>query len=96
MGSTHASIYAEHLFADPVAICDMNEARAREIADEFGIRKVYTDYHDMAADEEIDAVAIVTPDFAHADIACAMADAKKRYSDRKTVGNNKRRYCKNL
>ena len=54
-GRTHASIYAEHLFADPVAICDMNEARAREIADEFGIRKVYTDYHDMAADEEIDA-----------------------------------------
>ena len=50
-------------FADPVAICDMNEARAREIADEFGIRKVYTDYHDMAADEEIDAVAIVTPGF---------------------------------
>ena len=47
-GRTHASIYAEHLFADPVAICDMNEARAREIADEFGIRKVYTDYHDMA------------------------------------------------
>ena len=44
-GRTHASIYAEHLFADPVAICDMNEARAREIADEFGIRKVYTDYH---------------------------------------------------
>ena len=41
-GRTHASIYAEHLFADPVAICDMNEARAREIADEFGIRKVYT------------------------------------------------------
>lgn len=76
-GRTHASIYAEHLFADPVAICDMNEARAREIADEFGIRKVYTDYHDMATDEEIDAVAIVTPDFAHADIACAMADAKK-------------------
>lgn len=22
--------YAEHLFADPVAICDMNEARARD------------------------------------------------------------------
>ena len=39
-GRTHASIYAEHLFADPVAICDMNEARAREIADEFGIRRL--------------------------------------------------------
>ena len=76
-GETHASIYAEHLFADPVAICDMNEQRAREIAEKYGIRKVYTDYHDLAADEEVDAVAIVTPDFAHADIAVAMADAKK-------------------
>lgn len=28
-GRTHASIYAEHLFADPVAICDMNEARSQ-------------------------------------------------------------------
>ena len=25
-GETHASIYAEHLFANPVAICDMNRA----------------------------------------------------------------------
>ena len=41
-GETHASIYAEHLFADPVAICDMNEERARAIADKYGIRKVYT------------------------------------------------------
>ena len=39
-GETHASIYAEHLFADPVAICDMNEERARAIADKYGIRKV--------------------------------------------------------
>ena len=35
-GETHASIYAEHLFADPVAICDMNEERARAIADKYG------------------------------------------------------------
>ena len=96
-GRTHASIYAEHLFADPVAICDMNEARAREIADEFGIRKVYTDYHDMAADEEIDAVAIVTPDFAHADIACAMADRPvglERFALH--GGNHDQRHRKNL
>ena len=73
-GLTDALIYADHLSADPVAICDINEARAREIADEFGIRKVYTDYHDMAADEEIDEVQIVPPDFAHAEIACAMED----------------------
>lgn len=76
-GETHASIYREHLFADPVAICDMNEERARQAAEKYGIKKVYTDYHDLAKDAEVDAVAIVTPDFAHADIAVAMADAKK-------------------
>ena len=42
-GETHASIYAEHLFADTVDICAMNEERARAIADKYGIRKVYTD-----------------------------------------------------
>ena len=31
-GETHASIYAEHLFANPVAICDMNRERAKAIA----------------------------------------------------------------
>ncbi|MEE0072285.1 MAG: Gfo/Idh/MocA family oxidoreductase [Lachnospiraceae bacterium] len=76
-GATHASIYAEHICADPVAICDMNKEKAQAIADKYGICKVYTDYKELAADPEIDAVAIVTPDFAHADIACAMADAGK-------------------
>jgi len=76
-GETHASIYREHLFADPVAICDVNEERARQAAEKYGIKKVYTDYHDLAKDAEVDAVAIVTPDFAHADIAVAMVDAKK-------------------
>ena len=76
-GQTHASIYAEHICAIPVAICDSREERAREIADKYGIAKVYTDYHSLAADPEVDAVAIVTPDFAHGDIAVAMANAGK-------------------
>ena len=68
-GRTHAYIYREHSNAEPVAICDMNRERAQAIADEFGIKEVYTDYHEMAEKADIDAVAIVTPDFAHADIA---------------------------
>ena len=51
-GQTHASIYAEHICADPVAICDSREERAREIADKYGIGKVYTDYHSLAADPD--------------------------------------------
>ena len=76
-GRTHAYIYREHSNAEPVAICDMNRERAQAIADEFGIKEVYTDYHEMAEKADIDAVAIVTPDFAHADIACCFADHKR-------------------
>lgn len=76
-GETHASIYREHPMAEPVAICDLNEDKAKEIAEKYGIQKVYSDYHDMANDVKIDAVAIVTPDFAHAPIAVAMANAGK-------------------
>ena len=76
-GETHAAIYAEHLFAEPVAICDTNGEKAKAIAEKYGISKVYTDYMEMAKDEDIDAVAIVTPDFAHGDIAVAMAQAGK-------------------
>ena len=47
-GRTHAYIYREHSNAEPVAICDMNRERAQAIADEFGIKEVYTDYHEMA------------------------------------------------
>ena len=76
-GETHASIYREHILAEPVAICDMNASRAKAVAEKYGIPKIYTDYHEMAKDSEINAVAIVTPDFAHADIAVAMAEAGK-------------------
>lgn len=76
-GETHAFIFREHLFAEPVAICDIDRPRAQAIADKYGIKEVYSDYREMAEKADIDAVSIVTPDFAHADIACTFADHKK-------------------
>ncbi len=76
-GETHASIYNEHLFAQTVAICDSNRTRAEQMAAKFGIEEVYTDYREMAQKSSCDAIAIVTPDFLHADIAVACANAGK-------------------
>lgn len=76
-GETHASIYHEHPNAEPVAVCDKDEARAKALAAKLGITQIYTDYHEMAAKSDCDAVAVVTPDFLHADIAVCMADAGK-------------------
>ncbi|MDR1824157.1 MAG: Gfo/Idh/MocA family oxidoreductase [Bifidobacteriaceae bacterium] len=76
-GETHARIYQAHPAADPVAVCDQDPARARLMAEKLGIGAWYGSYEEMLARAGLDAVAIVTPDFAHADIAVAAARAGK-------------------
>ena len=76
-GANHARIYKAHPFADIVAICDSDSDRAARVAEQEGINSVYTDYNAMFAEADIDAVAVVTPDFAHADIGVAAAKSGK-------------------
>lgn len=76
-GEAHASIYREHPHAEPVAICDIDLPRAQTFAQKFVIPQVYADYHQMLEQSGCDAVAIVTPDFLHTDIALACARAGK-------------------
>ncbi len=76
-GENHANIYQAHPFAEVVAICDMNYDKAKIMGNKLGIDKVYSDYNEMFRSSDCDAVAIVTPDFAHADIAVAAANHKK-------------------
>lgn len=76
-GANHARIYKAHPFAEIVAVCDKDRGKAEKVAAEEGIALVYTDYNRMFAESGCDAVAIVTPDFAHTDIAVAAAEAGK-------------------
>ncbi len=76
-GENHAKIYRSHPFAEVTAICDMDYGKAKAIADKMGINSVYSDYNEMFRSSDCDAVAIVTPDFAHSDIAVAAAENKK-------------------
>lgn len=76
-GQMHAKVYASTPGAHLAAICDANEARAREIAEPLGVQKIYTDYNQLFTDPEIDAVSIVLPDFMHRDAVIAAANAGK-------------------
>ncbi len=76
-GAWHAHVYHHLPAAELVAVCDLNEARAREIAGRYGAPQVYTDYRDLLARPDIAAVSIATPDFAHREIAVAAAKAGK-------------------
>jgi len=76
-GETHAYLYQEHPNVEVSAICDLDVARARRLAAKFSIPGVFSDHNEMLRHAELDAVAIVTPDFAHGKIAVDCANAKK-------------------
>lgn len=61
--------------ASLVALCDRDEARARAMADRFGIARVYTDAAVMLGAERPDFVDIITPAETHAAL-CHLAGAR--------------------
>lgn len=63
--------------AELVALCDINEERCSAMAKKYNVRKTYTDYKDIIRDDEIEAVVVVTPDQAHAEISIAAMEAGK-------------------
>lgn len=58
-----------------VVLCDVSEARLRELAAEIGAAGVYTDYHDAAKASGADAALIATPSHLHVAPASAMLAA---------------------
>lgn len=76
-GENHALVYSRLPGVELVAVCDQNEERAREVAARYQARTHYADYQGLLANPEIRAVSIATPDFAHAEIALAAAQAGK-------------------
>ena len=75
-GELHVATYAAFERSNLVAICDINEQRARELGGKFGCTWC-TDVQEIAADDSIEAVSVATPDFAHREVAEALARAGK-------------------
>ncbi len=76
-GNVHAETYSTHHRASLAAVCDVDEARARKAAERWGAGRVYTDYRGMLRNPDIDAIAVVTPDFTHREPIVEAARAGK-------------------
>jgi predicted dehydrogenase len=72
LGRHHARIYSEVEGAELVAVCDIDEARAREYAAEYGCEAV-TDYRDLLG--RVDVASVVAPTVEHARIGCELLAA---------------------
>lgn len=65
MGLLYARLANQNPDVDLAAICDRNEARLDEVGKEFPTASKYSEAADMVKGSELDAMAIITPDFAH-------------------------------
>ena len=74
---SHLKAYSAHPDAEVIAVCDLDAARLKEIANKYGIPKTYTSYEQMLQDPEINNVDITTPTILHSPMALAAAMAGK-------------------
>ena len=72
------------------ALCTRTESRLSEMATKFGVAKTFTDYHDMLADPDIDAVSIVTMWDQHTDPTIAALAGRQACLPRKADGEHGR------
>ncbi len=84
----HLTSLRNHPDVDIVALCGRNRARAQEVASRFGVPRVYTDYRELVASPEVDAVLVVTPNNLHYPQTIAALEAGKHVFCEKPLGMN--------
>ena len=89
MGPNHLNSMKECKFAEPVAVCDIDKARADLIGGESNL-KVFYDAEDLFASGCVDAVLIVTPHYSHTPLAIRAFECGLHVMSDKPAGAHKR------
>lgn len=86
--NVHLPAYQGHPRARLVGVYDVNRASAEQAAARFGIEAIYADYSALLANEEIDAIDIITPNVTHVDLALGALAAGKHVICEKPMAMN--------
>jgi predicted dehydrogenase len=86
--SSHMPAYASDPDCEIVAVCDVSEGAAKKAAEQFKVPKVYTDFKDLVADGDVEAVSVCTPNFMHAGPTIACLEAGKHVMVEKPIATN--------
>jgi predicted dehydrogenase len=75
MGSAVGRVLKLHPGADIIALADPDSGRLKAGGEEFAVSALYADYKEMLNKENLDAVAVATPDNFHKDPVAASLEA---------------------
>jgi predicted dehydrogenase len=67
MGNIHADCWSHVPEAEVVAVVDIIEERARQLAEKFGLERFYTDYREAIDLPQVNGVSVCIPTCLHAD-----------------------------
>ena len=87
-GEKHCEALAAIPNVELYAVCTRNPERLGDIQKKFGVSKVFSDYHEMLADPEVEAVSITTMWDQHAAPAIAALQAGKHVFLEKPMASN--------
>ena len=89
MGKVFANTLAYSVAeADLVAVADPDAATLDEVAARYGIPTSYTDYHELLAQKDIEAVVVASPTGTHAEVITAAAQAGKQIFSEKPLSQD--------
>jgi len=74
-GSGHVKYFTHIPNAEVVALADVDEAKAGQVASEYGVPKVFADYREMLSAVDLDAVTVATPDHLHLEPCLAVIES---------------------
>lgn len=89
IGPAHAESIKKLDNAELVAVCDIIEDRAKKMAEKFGVKNYYINYHDLLNRDDIDVVSVCVPSGLHGDITIDAAKAGKNVLCEKPLDINK-------
>ncbi|SYX86616.1 Gfo/Idh/MocA family protein [Paenibacillus alvei] len=88
IGKHHLDEYARVGGAEIVAVCDVNEAEARKVAEQYQVPHVYTDFRELLKRDDIEAVDVCLHNNFHAPITIAALEAGKHvYCEKPIAGS---------
>ena len=87
-GETHLKSYLQQPGVEIVAIADPAETRLGQVAATYNIPNQYTDYHDLVARDDIDAVSVATPNHMHSPVGVAALEAGKHVLSEKPLARS--------